>query len=149
MIIDKKKFLLLIFFLIIIFQTILYTNNNQKTSFRYFKWTLQEVSIGKLISISFFSGLFITTLLNTTITSTSLRRNTFKNVEDDFVSEDNDKDMESNVEIPPQRDIRETQPTISVNYRVVKNINDNNFKKDRNYSNPDNEDDWNNGNNDW
>ena len=97
----------------------------------------------------FFSGLFISTLLNTTITSTSLRRNTFKNVEDDFVSEDNEEDMESNVEIPPQRDIRETQPTISVNYRVVKNMNDNNFKKDRNYSNLDNEDDWDNGNNDW
>ena len=145
----KKKFLLLSLFLIIVFQTLLYTNNNQKTSFRYFKWTLQEVSIGKLISISFFSGLFISTLLNTTITSTSLRRNTFKNVEDDFVSEDNEEDMESNVEIPPQRDIRETQPTISVNYRVIKNINDNNFKKDQNYSNSDNKDDWDNAENDW
>ena len=65
----KKKFLLLTLFLIIIFQILLYTNNNQKTSFRYFKWTLQEVSIGKLISISFFSGLIISTLLNTTVTS--------------------------------------------------------------------------------
>ena len=82
----KKKFLLLTLFLIIIFQTFIYTNNNQKTSFRYFKWTLQEVSIGKLISISFFSGLFVTTLLNTTITSTSFRKKTFENAEDDFVS---------------------------------------------------------------
>ena len=71
----KKKYLLLTLFLIIIFQILLYTNNNnQKTSFRYFKWTLQEVSIGKLISISFFSGLFISTLLNTTITSTSFKK---------------------------------------------------------------------------
>ena len=145
----KKKLLLLSLFLIIIFQTILYTNNNQKTSFRYFKWTLQEVSIGKLISISFFSGLFISTLLNTTITSTSFRKNTSENVEDDFVSQNNEEDMEPNVEIPPQRDIRETQPTISVNYRVVKNMNDNNFKKDRNYSNLDNKDDWDNDDNDW
>ena len=145
----KKKFLLLSIFLIIIIQTLLLVNNNQKTSFRYFKWTLQEVSKGKLISISFFSGLFISTLLNTTITSTSLRRNTFKNVEDDFVSEDNEEDMESNVEIPPQRDIRETQPTISVNYRVVKNMNDNNFKKEQNYSNNNNEDDWDNADNEW
>ena len=60
----KKKYLLLTLFLIIIFQILLYTNNNQKTSFRYFKWTLQEVSIGKLISISFFSGLLVSTLLN-------------------------------------------------------------------------------------
>ena len=58
--------------------------------------------------------------------------------------------MESNVEMPPQRDIRETQPTISVNYRVVKNMDDKNFKKDRNYSNnPDNKDDWDNAENDW
>ena len=145
----KKKFLLLTFFLIIIFQTLLYTNNKQKTSFRYFKWTVQEISIGKLISISFFSGLFISTLLNTTIGSTSFRKNTFENVQDDFISQNNVEDMEPNVEIPPQRDIRETQPTISVNYRVIKNMNDIDFKKDRNYSNPDNNDDWDNADNDW
>ena len=145
----KKKYLLLTLFSIIIFNILLYTNNNQKTSFRYFKWTLQEVSIGKLISISFFSGLFVSTLLNTTNTSTSFRKNTFENMEDDFVSYNNDEEMEQNVEMPPQRDIRETQPTISVNYRVVKNMNDNNFKKDLNYSDPDNKDDWDNADNDW
>jgi len=83
----KKKYLLITIFLIIILQILLYTNNNQKTSFRYFKWSLQEVSIGKLISISFFSGLFISTLLNTTITS--FRKNTFEKVEDDFVYQNN------------------------------------------------------------
>ena len=144
----KKKYLLLTLFLIIIFQILLYTNNNQKTSFRYFKWTLQEVSIGKLISISFFSGLFVSTLLNTTITSTSFRKKTFENVEDDFVS-NNEEEMEPNIEMPPQRDIRETQPTISVNYRVVKNMNDNNLKKDQRYSNQDIKDDWDNADNDW
>jgi len=144
----KKKYLLLTLFLIIIFQILLYTNNNQKTLFRYFKWTLQEVRIGKLISISFFSGLFVSTLLNTTITNTSFRKKTFENVEEDFVSNNNEDEMEPNVEMPPQRDIRETQPTISVNYRVVKNMNDN-LKKDINYSNPDNKDDWYNSDNDW
>ena len=145
----KKKYLLLTLFLVIIFQILLYTNNNQKTSFRYFKWTLQEVSIGKLISISFFSGLFLSTLLNTTIASNTFRKKTFENVEDDFGSQYNEEDLEPNVEMPPQRDIRETQPTISVNYRVVKNMNDNNLKKDLNYSNPDNMDDWDNADNDW
>ena len=146
----KKKFLLLTFFLIIIFQTLLYTNNNQKTSFRYFKWTINEISIGKLISISFFSGLFISTLLNTTISSTSFKKNTFKNVEDDFVSQNNDEDMEPSIEIPPQRDIRETQPTISVNYRVVKNMEENNLIKDQNYSNNTYmEDDWDKDDNEW
>ena len=145
----KKKYLLLTLFLVIIFQILLYTNNIQKTSFRYFKWTLQEVSIGKLISISFFSGLFISTLLSPTITNTSFRKNTFENVEDDFGSQYNVEDLEPNVDMPPQRDVRETQPTISVNYRVIKNTNDNNFKKDRNYSDLDNQDDWNNSDNDW
>ena len=144
----KKKNLLLTLFLIIIFQILLYTNNNQKTSFRYFKWTFQEVSIGKLISISFFSGLFVSTILNTTITSTSFRKKTFENVEDDFVS-NNEEEMEPNIEMPPQRDIRETQPTISVNYRVVKNMNDNYLKKDQSYSNQDIKDDWDNADNDW
>ena len=145
----KKKYLLLSLFLIIIFQILLYTNNNQKTSFRYFKWTVQEVSIGKLISISFCSGLFVSTLLNTTITSTIFRNNISENVEDDFVPQNNEEDIGPGVEIPPQRDVRETHPTISVNYRVVKNTNDNNFKKDRNYSDLDNQDDWNNSDNDW
>ncbi len=145
----KKKYLFLALFLIIILQALLYTNNNQKTSFKYFKWTLQEVSIGKFISISFFSGLFVSTLLNTTITNTISRKNTSENVEDDFVSINNEEDNEPNVEMPPQRDIRETQPTISVNYRVVKNMNDNKLKNDRNYSNPDNRDDWDNVDNEW
>jgi len=145
----KKKYLLLTLILIIIFQILLYTNNNQKTSFRYFKWTLQEVSIGKLISISFFSGLIISTFLTTTITSNSFRKNTFENVEDDFVFQNNEEDIEPNIEIPPQRDIRETQPTISVNYRVVKNMNDDNLKKDQSYSNQDIKDDWDNADNDW
>ena len=143
----KKNLLLLTLFLIIIFQTFLYLNNNQKTSFRYFKWTVQEVSIGKLISISFFSGLFISTLLNTSFTS--FKKNTLENVEDDFVSNNNEEEMEPNVEMPPQRDIRETQPTISVNYRVIKNMNDNNFKKDQSYSNQDINDDWDSADNDW
>ncbi len=143
----KKNFFLLTFFLIIIFQILLYTNNNQKASFRYFKWTFQEVRIGKLISISFFSGFVMSTLLIPTMTS--FKKNTLKNVEDDFVYQNNEEDMESNVEMPPQRDIRETQPTISVNYRVVKNVDNNNSIKDRNYSNPDNNDDWDNGDKDW
>ena len=145
----KKKYLLLTLFFIIIFQILLYTNNNQNTSFRYLKWTLQEVRIGKLINISFFSGLFISTLLNTTNSTNSFRKNNFENVEDDFISQNNEKDMETNIEMPPQRDIRETQPTISVNYRVVKNMNDNNLKKDQSYSNQDVNDDWDNPDNDW
>jgi len=87
----KKKFLLLTFFLIIILQTFLYVNNNQKTSFRYFKWTLQEVSIGKLINISFFSGLLISTLLTTTISS--YKKNVIENIEENYEPLNNQEDM--------------------------------------------------------
>ena len=144
----KKNFLLLTLFFIIIIQVLLYINNNQKTSFRYFKWTVQEVNLGQLITISFFSGLFVSTLLNTTFTS--FKKNTFEEFEENYETLNNDEDPKSNFEMPPQRDIRDTQPTISVNYRVVKNAEENDYKKDQNYSNnPDYKDDWDNDNNDW
>ncbi len=144
----KKKFLLLILFLIIILQTLLFTNNNQKTSFRYFKWTVQQASVGKLISISFFSGLIISSLLNIVVTSN--KKNSFKNIEENYEPLNNDEETKSNIEMPPQRDIRDAQPTISVNYRVVKNNEENNLKRDKNYSNShDDKDDWDNDDNDW
>ena len=141
----KKQFLLLSLFLLIIIQTLLYTNNNQKTSFRYFKWTLQEVSIGKLISISFFSGLSISALLSVTVTG--FNKNNLKNAEENFETLNEEEEMKSNIEMPPQRDIRDSQPTISVNYRVVKNIDEDNLKSDKN--NSDSRDDWNSKDNEW
>ena len=144
----KKKILLLTIFLIIILQTILYTNNNQKTSLRYFKWTVQEVSIGKLISISFFSGLFISALLNSTISS--YKKSNLQNSEENYEPIENEEDIKSNFEMPPERNIRDSQPTVSVNYRVVKNMEENNLKRDQNFSNyNENIEDWDNEDNDW
>ena len=144
----KKRYLLFIIFLIIVFQTLLYINNNQKTSLRYFKWTVQEVTIGKLISISFFSGLIMSTFLNSTFTS--YQRNIEENTEENNNLPDDDEDVKSNLEIPPQRDIRDTQPTISVNYRVVKNSEVNNLKNENNQSNDSEyKDDWDNYETDW
>ena len=143
----KKKLLLLTLFFIIIFQTLLYTNNsNEKTSFRYLKWTVQEVSIGKLISISFFTGLFISTLLNTTFT---YKKKSIENIEENYEPLDKEKDIKSNIEMPPQRDIRDTQPTLSVNYRVVKNTEDNS-KSNQNFADNSNKiDDWDQDDDDW
>ena len=144
----KKKYLLLTFFLIIIFQISLYINNKQRVSLRYLKWTVQEVSIGKLISISFFSGLFISAFLNTTITG--YKKNTFENAEENYETLNDEEDMKSNVKMPPQRDIRDSQPTISVNYRVVQNGEENYSKSDQNFSdNPESKNDWVNDDNDW
>jgi len=144
----KKKYLLLPFFFIIIFQILLYTNNKERVSLRYLKWTVQEVSIGKLINISFFSGLFISAFLNTT--STGYKKNTFENAEENYEPLNDEEDMKSNVKMPPQRDIRDSQPTISVNYRVIQNGEDNYSKSDQNLSDkPDYKNDWVNDDNDW
>ena len=143
----KKKFLILFLFLIIFIQILLYKNNNQKTSFRYLNWSVKEVSIGKLMSFSFFSGLFISTLLNTTITNN--KKNTFANIEENNEPINDKEDIKSNIEVPPQRDIRDAQPTISVNYRVVKNTEENNFKREEYSKNSDYTDDWDNDANDW
>ena len=144
----KKKYLLLTFFLIITCHTILYTNNNKTVPLRYFKWTFQEVSIGKLISIPFFSGLLISTFLNTTIIS--YKKNKFENTDENYEPLKEEEKMKSNIEMPPQRDIRDSQPTISVNYRVVQNGEENYAKTDQNFSDkPDNKNDWVNNDNDW
>ena len=34
--------------------------------------------------------------------------------------------------MPPQRDVRDAQPTISVNYRIIKNNTENDYKKVKN-----------------
>ena len=144
----KKKLLLLTLFLIIILVTSLHIINDQKTSFRYFKWNFQEVSTGKLISISFFSGLFMSTLLNTTVTN--FKKSSIENINENNEPFKREEDVRSKIEMPPERDIRDSQPTISVNYRVIKNTEENNYKREKNYSNsPDSNDDWDNNNNDW
>ena len=55
----KNKSLIFSTFFIITIQIFLYLNNSQKSSFRYFIWNIQEVRIGKLICISFASGLMM------------------------------------------------------------------------------------------
>ena len=143
----KNRGFLLTFILIIIIQTLLYINNTQKTSFRYFIWNIQEIKIGKIIVISFFSGLLVSTVLNNNKNLNPI--NNYPDTEEDY--EDLEEEEEkTEVEPPPQRDIRDTQPTISVNYRVIKNTRDNYSKYDKNNSdNSQYQDDWNSEDSDW
>ena len=145
----KKKILILSIFLIISIQIILLINNKTKTSFRYFIWNIEQVSIGRLISISFVSGLLMSSLLNYTLKN---NLTTYpKNEEDEKINSEDDylinRDDNGTYEMPPERDLRDTQPTISVNYRVIKD-NVENELRDRNQRSKNNEypDDW--GNND-
>ena len=151
---NKKKNLILIIFLIVSIQILLLINNKQKTSFRYFIWNIQDVSIGKLIFISFFSGLCMSTILNKTKSNNFKTKNIFEgenkiNEDNDYSVKREDKDELYN-DMAPERDLREPQPTISVNYRVVKNNGETELK-DRNQTinNPQYDDDWNNNNSDW
>ena len=150
---NKKKNLILIISLILSIQILLLINNRQKTSFRYFIWNIQEVSIGRLIFISFFSGLFMSSLLNKTISTNVKSKPTFEN--DVKTNDDNDysvkrENIDDTNDIAPQRDLREPQPTISVNYRVIKNNGENELK-DRNQTinNSHDDDDWDNNPSDW
>ena len=52
--------------------------------------------------------------------------------------------------MPPERDLRDTQPTISVNYRVIKENGENELKDRNQTSNRTNyQDDWNNNDSEW
>ena len=148
----KNRGFLLTFLLIIIIQALIYINNTQKTSFRYFIWNIQEIKIGKLIVISFFSGLLVSSVLNNTknLNPVSNYNKNYPDRDADYEDLIDEEDEKNEVEPPPQRDIRDIQPTISVNYRVIKNTRDNYSKYDKNNSdNSQYQDDWNIDDSDW
>ena len=153
MINKKKNFILIIFFIVTI-QFLLLINNKQNTSFRYFIWNIQDVKIGQLIFISFVSGLCMSTILNKTKNNNIRTKTIFEgdnktNENNDYSVKREDKD-ELHDDIAPERDLREPQPTISVNYRVIKNNGENELK-DRNQTinNSQYDDDWNNNGSEW
>ena len=149
----KKKILILSIFLLITLQISLLINNRQKTSFRYLIWNIQDVSIGRLICVSFITGLLMSSLLNKTLHNNI--RNFPINDEDDKPTEENDysirsEDNKDSYEIPPERDLRETHPTISVNYRVITDNVNNEFKDSNQRTNRTQyQDDWSNDNSEW
>ena len=150
---NKKKNLILIVFLIVSIQILLLINNRQKTSFRYFIWNIQDVTIGRLIFISFFSGLCMSSILNKTISNNIRTKHTSEG--DDKTTDDNNYSVKREVndeayDIAPERDLRDTQPTISVNYRVIKNNGENELKdRDETINNSKYDDDWNNNDSGW
>ncbi len=149
----KKKIILISSFLIISIQILLLVNNKQKTSFRYLIWDNKDVSIGRLIFVSFISGLMVSSILNKTKVNNDKiyaerEENDKTNFDNDY-SINNYKNDES-YEIPPERDLRDSQPTISVNYRVIKNNGESVLKnKNQNLGNSQNHDDWGNNESDW
>ena len=144
---SKKRVLILSIFFILIIIILTNISNNQKTTFRYFTWNIQNVSIGRLISISFLSGLLVSSIFNKLIILEPMNKISNKVDSENTFDEEID---DNKIEMPPERDLRDPQPTISVNYRVIKNMEDNsttyedNTKTDKKY-----EDDWNDKDSEW
>ena len=142
----KKKSIIISIFFILIIQILLLINNRQKTSFRYFIWNIEEVSIGRLVFISFISGLLMSSLLDKTVNKNigaySKNDNFTKKTPEDDNSVNNEERDASNQK-PPERDLRDTQPTISVNYRVIKDSSENEITDSNQTSQkPEYKDDW-------
>ncbi len=148
----KKKIIISSIFFILIIQFLLLINNKQKTSLRYFIWTIEEVSIGRLICISFVSGLLMSSLVTKTVNNNVIF---YQKHEDDNTNSNNnfsldEEERNDSYDIPPERDIRDTQPTISVNYRVIKNNGENEvIDKKQASKKTQYQDDWNNDDSEW
>ena len=148
----KKRSFILTIFVIIIIQILLYVSNNRKSTFRYFIWNIEEVKIGKLIGFSFVSGLLMSSLLQ--IASEVKNKNNLNTIyeekDSNYANLVNEKEIKTSESIPPQRDVRDPQPTISVNYRVIKKTRNSQQIDDDDYLNEKiEEDDWDNDENDW
>ena len=125
----KRNLIILIILLITITLSILNLKNTSKTYLYFLNFKTEKLTLGSFITLSFLAG-FTTTFTFSYLTSSineNKRLDENKNinsetVQGDFI-ENNNKFNESIKDRPPERDIRDSQPTISVNYRVIKQNN--------------------------
>ncbi len=151
--INKKLIAFYIFFLIFIL-SILNLKNPEKTKFYLFTSKTEEISLGNLITITFISGFSFSSVLNLISKNDSQKslENNFTNYEEIDKSDNNNFSQEFNSNRPPERDVRESQPTISVNYRFVDQDNNSYRSQEtaKTINNSNNEDnDWVNFDNEW
>ena len=148
--INKKLIVSFVFFLIFIL-SILNIKNPEKTKFYLFTFKTEEISLGNLITLTFVSGFSFSSVLSLISKNNSQEslENNFTNYEESDISDENNFSQETNSNRPPERDIRESQPTISVNYRYVDQDN-NSYSSKGTINNLNNEDkDWENYDNEW
>ena len=145
--INKKLINLFIFFSILTL-SILNIKNPEKTKFYLFTSKLEEISLGNLITITFISGFSfssVLSLISKNNSQESLESN-FTNLQENDKFDENNFSQDLNSNPPPERDVRDSQPTISVNYRFVDQYN-NSYSSENNLTNEDN--DWKNNDNEW
>ena len=150
----KNKFIVFYIFFSIFTLSIINIKNTEKTKFYLFTSKIEEISLGNLITITFLSGFTFSSLL-TLFTKNSSQ----KSLDDNFINEEeSDKtdnynfNKELEYDRPPERDIRESQPTVTVNYRFVDQKNNTYSSKNikDTTDNPYNDDnDWFNNDNEW
>ena len=150
----KNKIISFFIFFSILILSIFNIRNTEKINLYLLTSKIERISLGNLISIAFISGFTISSLL-TLISKNKLQ----ESVEDYLINDDeiaesvNDNSSQKmEYDRPPERDIRESQPTISVNYRFVdqdrKSYSSKNTKETENNINNENND-WVNYDNEW
>ena len=150
----NKKLITFFISLSIFILLILNIKNPEKTKFYLFTSKIEEISLGNLITITFISGFSFSSILSL-ITKYNLQEsldNNFTNYDEINKSDENNFSQELYPNRPPERDVRESQPTISVNYRFVDQDNNtyNSKKTTKTINNPNDEDnDWATHDNEW
>ena len=148
--INRKLIAFYIFFSIFIL-SILNLKNPEKTKFYLFTSKTEEISLGNLITMTFIAGFSFSSVLSLVSKNNSqeLLENNFTNYEEIDKSDENNFSQDLNSNPPPERDVRDSQPTISVNYRFVDQDN-NSYSSKKTTDNPNNEEnDWINYDNEW
>ena len=148
----KNKFIVCFIFFTILTLSIFNTKNPEKTKFYLFTSKIEDLSIGNLITITFISGFTFSSLLTLISKNKSqelLEDNFINNDKEIYKSDKNNFIEELEYDRPPERDVRESQPTISVNYRFIDQ--DNNYSSSNKTKNNLNEEenDWLNNDNEW
>ena len=147
----NKKLIVSFIFIFIFILSILNIKNPEKTKFYLFTSKTEELSLGNLITITFIAGFSFSSVLSLVSKNNSqeLLENNFNNYEEIDKSDENNFSQDLNSNPPPERDVRDSQPTISVNYRFVDQDN-NSYSSKKTTDNPNNEDnDWVNYDNEW
>ena len=144
----KKNLIIFILLLTTTALSILNLKNTSKTYLYFFNFKTEKLTLGNYITLSFLAG-FTTTFTFSFLRNSYIYNKTFNEEKTDINSETFEGNfIENNTEIneftndrPPERDIRDSQPTISVNYRVIKQNNAEFNDKDEGYTN-NKSDDW-------
>ena len=126
----KKNLIILIFLFTTITLSIINLKNTSKTYLYFLNFKTEKLTLGSFITLSFLAG-FTSTFTFSYLTSSKNENKIFNDEGRDINSEtlqgnSTEKNTEINESIndrPPERDIRDSQPTISVNYRVIKQNN--------------------------